>query len=85
MKNAFVPFELHRQEDGTLFTDADGCSYLRPHSHPLLKGKEFCHQGEVVTLIRDNNILAAQIDELTGKAKATPFRGEFVLLNVVTF
>lgn len=74
MKNAFIAYERHSQ-DGKLFLDADGCQYLKPHTHVLLAGKEFANQGEAVTVIRDHNIANP----------TNPFKGELILLNVISF
>ena len=74
MKNAFIAYERHSQ-NGKLFTDADGCQYLKPHTHALLAGKEFANPGEAVTVIRDHNIANP----------TSPFKGELILLNVISF
>lgn len=74
MKYAFIAYERHTQ-GGKLFADGDGCHYLKPHSHPLLAGKEFANQGECVTVIRDHNIANP----------ADQFKGEVILLPVLTF
>lgn len=79
MTNEFVPVERHRQ-GGKVFSDADGCFYLRPHSHPLLKGKTFANTGEMLVLITDHN---NSLDVRSGNVK--PFTGEVILLNVLTF
>lgn len=78
MTNEFIAFERHRKS-GKVFTDEDGCTYLQPHSHDLLKGKSFANPGEAFQLIHDhNNAVAAD-------RRGEPFKGEVILLNVVTF
>lgn len=74
MKNVFVPHERHT-ESGKLFTDAEGCSYLKPHSHDLLKGKEFANPAEMAMLIADHNNANPQ----------NKFTGEVILLNILTY
>lgn len=86
MKNAFIAFELHRDADGKVMTDDDGACYLKPHTHPLLAGKEFCNQGEAVQLIRDYN--APKQDPGNPSVMVSPkerFAGELIVLNVLTF
>lgn len=91
MKNAFNVFTLHRNDDGTLFRDQDGCSYLKVQTHPLFvdeKGepKDFCNVTEVVQLIQDNN--APKQDKANPSvmvAASNPFRGEILVLNVIEF
>jgi hypothetical protein len=86
MKNAFVAFELNRDAAGKLMTDADGCCSLKPHTHKLLAGKEFCHQGEVIQAIRDYN--APKQDPGNPSVMVSPsdrFIGEVIVLNVLTF
>jgi hypothetical protein len=75
MKRTYVCFEPHRQADGSLTLDADGASYLKPHSHPLLKGKEFVNELEIVQAIQDHR----------RENPAKPFTGEVVILQVLTF
>jgi hypothetical protein len=92
--NAFVPFERHRNEDGSLYKDADGCTYLCEHHHPLIKGKEFCHAGELTQLVNDHNREIAiksmspeGVEELNARPEYArkPFAGEVILVNVLTF
>jgi len=75
MKRAFTCFEFHRQSDGKLTLDDDGASYVRPHTHPLLAGKEFVNETEILQAIQDHN--AAH--------PSSPFKGEILVFPVLTF
>lgn len=81
MKNAFIAVERFKK-DGELFTDAEGCFYLQPHSHPMLAGREFANPGEAIQAIRDNNNRAVNPNAMLS---AKPFTGELILLNIITF
>jgi hypothetical protein len=79
MTSAFVAFERHTTSKGDLFTDADGCQYLKAKAHPLFVNadgsqKVFCNAMEVIQAVQD----------LNAKGKE-PFTGEIILLNVITF
>jgi hypothetical protein len=74
MKRVYIAFERFAQ-DGQVFTDPDGCSYLRPHSHPLLAGKEFCNPTEAVQLISDYNI----------ENPKNRFKGEVIFQEVIIY
>jgi hypothetical protein len=75
MKRAFVVFERHIAADGKLFTDGDGCVYIKPHSHPVFAGKEFCNDLEVLQAVQDHN----------SNPKNEPFKGEYIVLPIITF
>jgi hypothetical protein len=74
MKRVYVAYERFAQ-GGKVFTDGDGCNYLKPHTHSLLAGKEFCNTTEALTVIHDHN-------------NANPrdkFQGEVIFLEVFSF
>jgi hypothetical protein len=75
MKRTYVCFEPHRQADGSLTLDADGASYLKPHSHKLLSGKEFVNELAIVQTIQDHN----------RENPGAPLTGEVIILQVLTF
>lgn len=85
MTNAFIAFERHRK-DGAVYLDQDGACYLQPHTHPLLKDKVFCNQAEVIQSIRDyNSPKADPMNPAVMVIPENPFKGEFILLNVISF
>jgi hypothetical protein len=75
MKRSFIPYQLHRDKSGEVYRDADGCAYLKQHSHVILKGREFCNTTEAVQAIVDNN-------NTPGTQK---FSGEVILIETLTF
>lgn len=81
MKRVFVCFEQHRDASGKLTVDAEGATYLRPHTHPLLKGKEFATDREIFETINDNDNAA----DAKGRAANDAFKGEVIILQVLTF
>jgi hypothetical protein len=75
MKRVFVCFEQHLDKNGKPFVDDDGCTYLKPHSNPLLAGREFANVTEILTVIIDHN-----------NANPTKkFVGEFIPLEKYSF
>jgi hypothetical protein len=74
MTSAFIAVERFRKAE-KLFKDADGCHYFKDNEHPALKGKEFANVHEAMQTIADYNSLKG----------VEPFKGEVILLNVLTF
>lgn len=85
-KNYFIAVEPLKGKDGKWFTDDDGAVYFAPHSHPLLAGKEFANQIELVQLIADHNRPKPDVnDPSVMVSQPKPFHGEVILFNVLTF
>ena len=53
MKYVLVPFERFRQ-GSAVFTDGEGCVYLKPATHPAIAGKEFANELEFRQLVMDH-------------------------------
>lgn len=75
MTRNFQPFERHRNPDGTVYTDPEGCIYFKPHTNPLLAGKEFANPMGMLQTIDDHN----------NQNPSAKFSGEVVLLEIITY
>lgn len=80
MKRSFIPVCFLRDEEGAAFTDEDGANYLVPCEHEPLAGKEFVNEIEAIQTIRD-----WEADQTRAEGRRVVFKGEVILLQVLTF